>query len=72
MSPLLVGLEDGHVGGSANDEEDEEDGTYWDVNTDCGQASEGSSLGWVGSMEGLLAHGDKSIGKSGKLSDDWQ
>ena len=62
MSPFLVFLEDEHVGGSADDEEDEEDGAYWNVHIDCGQASEGSSLGRIGRMEGLFAHGDKSMG----------
>ena len=59
------------MGGSADDEEDEEDGAYWDVNIDCGQTSEGSSLSWVGRVEGLFAHGDKSMGKV-RVEYDWQ
>ena len=36
MSSFLVDLEDGHVGCRADDEEGEEDGAYWNVDTDCG------------------------------------
>ena len=51
------------MGGSADDVEDEEDGAYWDVNTNFGQAPKGSSLSWIGSVEGLFAHGGNSMGK---------
>ena len=51
------------MGGSADDVEDEEDGAYWDVNADFGQAAEGSSLSWIGSVEGLFAHGGKLTGQ---------
>ena len=51
------------MGDGADDEEDEEDGAYWDVDADCGQTSKASILGWVGSFEVLFVHGDSWMGK---------
>ena len=64
MSSFFVDLEDGHVGGSANDEEDEKDGRYWDIDADCRQATEGSGSGRIRRMQVHFTHGC-SLGRKG-------
>lgn len=52
-----VELQNGHVRGSADHEEDEKDGAYWDINADCRDTAEGRVGTWVGSMKIGCGHG---------------
>ena len=59
-----VELEDGHVGCSADHEEDEKDGAYWDIDADCRQAAKASGGSWIGRMQGHFVHGRSLRGET--------
>ena len=67
MTSGSVDLKDGHVGRSADHEEDEKDGAYWDIDTDCRYATKRCGGGGIRRMEG---HGG-SLGEV-LVKHDWR
>ena len=58
-----VDSENRHVGCSADHEEDEKNGAYGHIKTDCWQAAEGCGGSWVGRMHGHSTHSG-SLGRN--------